>query len=102
MGPLIPITMFVCIAAVMILRPLTKRLGHLLEAITRDRTPQVQDNTSARTIALLEHLNRRLDLMEERLDFTERLVSARTPELRSPTQRSPVRAVDMETEYLTR
>jgi hypothetical protein len=75
--------MFMCIAAVMILRPLTKQLGALMEAMTKERTqplraPQQapQDSDSARTLALLELAVKRLDTMEDRLDFTERLVSS--------------------------
>lgn len=91
MAELIPITLFMSVAAVLILRPLTKRLGGLLEAMTRDRRQvPVQDPTSERTIALLEHISRRIDLMEERLDFTERLVSTRNPELGRPSLRSPI------------
>jgi hypothetical protein len=100
---LIPITMFMCIAAVLILRPVTKKLGGLLEAITRDRTDaRTQDATSARTIALLEHINRRLDLMEERVDFTERLVSRRSPEVRRASHRPTLDSPEMDVEYLTR
>jgi hypothetical protein len=100
---LIPITLFMCTAAVLILRPVTKKLGGLLEAMTRDRTQaQMQDTTSARTIALLEHINRRLDLMEERVDFTERLVSTRSPDLRRTSQRSPLSTPELDVEYLTR
>jgi len=56
--------MFMCIAAVAILRPITKKLGGLLEAITLERTQtRTQDTSSARTIALLEHINRRMDLL---------------------------------------
>jgi hypothetical protein len=40
--------------------------------------------------------------MEERLDFTERLVSTRSPELRRPSQRSPLTAPAVDTEYLVR
>lgn len=83
MEALIPMTMFMCIAAVMILRPITKKLGGLLEAVTRERAQvHVRDTTGERTIALLEHMSRRLDLMEERLDFTERLVSTRSTDSR--------------------
>jgi hypothetical protein len=103
MEELIPITMFMCIAAVMILRPITKKLGGLLEAMTRDRTQvQVHDALSERTIALLEHINRRLDLMEERVDFTERLVSTRTPEVRRGSARSPLAAPPLDADYITR
>jgi hypothetical protein len=104
MEELIPITMFMCIAAVMILRPLTRRLGGLLEAMTRDRTApaQMQEHTSERTIALLEHISRRIDLMEERLDFTERLIATRSPELRRSTQRPPLSTQAAGAEYLAR
>lgn len=99
MEELIPISMFMCIAAVMILRPITKKLGGLIEAITIDRTQsRAQDNSGERTLALLEHINRRMDLMEERVDFTERLVSTRSPEVRRTTQRAP----QLDVQYLTR
>ncbi|MBR9990988.1 MAG: hypothetical protein KFH98_14595 [Gemmatimonadetes bacterium] len=102
MEALIPISMFMCIAAVMILRPITKKLGGLLEAITIDRTQaRMQDTTGERTVALLEHINRRMDLMEERIDFTERLVSARNPELRRTSQRSPLSKPELDVDFLT-
>lgn len=90
MEALIPISMFMCIAAVMILRPITKKLGGLIEVMTRDRAQvPVQDATGERTVALLEHMNRRMELMEERLDFTERLVSSRGhDQLRRPEPRA--------------
>ena len=81
MEALIPITLFVSIAAVLILRPITRRLGMLLEAIAREkdvsRQPVVSD---ARVLNLLEQMNRRVEMMEERLEFTERLVSNRRTE----------------------
>lgn len=80
MEELIPITMFMCIAAVMILRPISTRVGKLLEAITQERLRQAQpvrdDAQLARAAMLLEQVARRLELVEERLDFTERLVSS--------------------------
>ena len=95
--------MFMSIAAVMILRPITKKLGGLLEAISADRNQaRTQDTTSARTIALLEHINRRLDLIEERVDFTERLVSTRNAEPRRTMPRPPLNTPEMSVEYLTR
>lgn len=87
---LIPISLFFSVAAVLILRPLTKQLGRFLEALTRERThapPALQisqDTDSARTLLLLEHVVKRLDAVEDRLDFTERLVSTnqrQTPRL---------------------
>jgi hypothetical protein len=87
---LIPISMFMCIAAVMILRPITKKIGGLLEVMTRDRSQVRSDDAgNARIAALMEHMTRRLDHIEERLDFTERLVSTRNVEPRRPLHRLP-------------
>jgi hypothetical protein len=75
---LVPMTMFVCIAAVLVLRPISKRLGGLIEAATRERTQARHDDTNnARVMLLLEQTARRIELIEERLDFTERLVLGR-------------------------
>ncbi len=75
MEELIPIVMFLCFAAVMILRPLTKKIGLVIEQVARDRQGSRADQAEvARLQAELEHLGRRLDLIEERAEFTERLV----------------------------
>ncbi len=75
MEELIPITMFLCIAAVAILRPISRRVGGLLEVMTRERQQHGTDAAElARIRVLMEHVVKRVDLMEERLDFTERLV----------------------------
>lgn len=78
MEELIPIVMFLSIAAVAILRPITTKLGALLEAMAREKKAAVrggEDADTARIRGVVEHLSRRLDLIEERLDFTERLLS---------------------------
>ncbi len=79
MEEMIPISLFMCSAAVMILRPGTKQLGKFLEVLTQQRLqPVIQretDHESARITVLLEHMVRKMDAMEERLDFTERLMS---------------------------
>ena len=80
MEELIPITMFLCIAAVAILRPISTRLGGLLEAMTRERTASNTENAElGRVRVVMEHIARRMDLMEERLDFTERLLASGRP-----------------------
>jgi len=95
MEELIPITMFMCIAAVAILRPISSKLGHLIEAMTRERlgaapaaAPDHPELERVRT--LVEQVSRRMDLIEERLDFTERLVggSRRSVALREDPARS--------------
>jgi hypothetical protein len=77
---MIPIVMFVCIATVAIVRPITKPLGRLLDAMAQDRlaSRNVRTDASAdRTISLLEMMNTRLDLIDERVQFMERLSDAR-------------------------
>ncbi len=81
MEELIPIVLFLCIAGVLILRPISKKLGLLLEAMARERTtapqrtiPEVQIE---RITSSLERLNNRLDLVDDRVAFMERLVEER-------------------------
>ena len=66
------------VAAVLILRPLTKRLGLVLEMMSRDRQAvrSGDDTDVARLRIQLDHLSKRLELMEERVDFTERLIAS--------------------------
>jgi hypothetical protein len=77
MEELIPITMFICVAAVAILRPISTKLGGLLEAMKNEKMAprSVDDPDFARMTVLMEHVVKRVDLMEERLDFTERLLN---------------------------
>ena len=81
MEELIPIVLFSCIAAVLILRPITKKLGLLLEAFARERMSPAPARADADQIARLadslERINARLDLMEDRVGFVERLLEAR-------------------------
>jgi hypothetical protein len=87
---LIPITMFMCIATVMILRPISTKVGALLEAITRERMQRqapsatAGDPQLARVTTLLEQLVRRQEQLEERLDFTERLLSGGRRQAKPP------------------
>lgn len=105
MEELIPITMFMCIAAVAILRPISKKVGGLLEAMTRERTQsQSENNDMARMRVLMEHVAKRIDLMEERLDFTERLLNSSRPSTPLSTlgRERPETLRDRESEFLRR
>lgn len=105
MEELIPIFFFLSVAAVMILRPLTKRLGLLLEQVARDRNAVRADDTElARMRVVIEHLSKRLDLAEERVDFTERLVGSRRRPSTAHDVLGPdtLRYDDRETAYLGR
>ena len=71
------IVLFLTIGGVLVLRPIAKHLGSYLEALTRQQLEGGgrEDVTQLREI--LETMNQRLTLMEERQDFTERLLEER-------------------------
>ncbi len=71
------IVLFLTIGGVLVLRPIAKHLGAYLEALTRQQLEGGgrEDVTQLREI--LETMNQRLTLMEERQDFTERLLEER-------------------------
>jgi len=96
MEALIPITMFISLAAVLILRPITTKLGGLLQVMTKERTATNTESAElTRMRVVMEHVSKRMDLIEERLDFTERLVSSgRTRP--GPARFDSVRELDME------
>ena len=106
---LIPIFLFMSVAAVLILRPLTKRLGLVLEMMSRDRQPvRTGDDTDvARLRIQLDHVSKRLELMEERVDFTERLIASSRRTTRSQADMSVgdaerLRFDDRQPSYLAR
>lgn len=70
------VTAFISVAAVLIFRPLTKRLGDLIEAISRDRQAKLSDENAQRVISIVEQLGDRIEQIEERLDFTERMLAS--------------------------
>jgi hypothetical protein len=81
---LVPIVMFMCIASVLIFRPLTKRLGDLIDVSIQEkkmgRQPPLQPHFdpsqphATQLQTLMNNLERRLDLFEQRLDFTESIL----------------------------
>ncbi|MGD2215724.1 MAG: hypothetical protein PVJ64_03165 [Gemmatimonadales bacterium] len=70
---LIPIVLFISIAAVAIFRPLTTRIGKVIEQSHAKKSlaqePQIQ-----RMMQLMERLVDRMDRLEDRVDFTERVL----------------------------
>jgi hypothetical protein len=76
MEMLVPISFFVCFAAVLILRPITKKLGTLLQSIANEKQARITAAPEDTAVRMgMEHMANRLALIEERLDFTERLIS---------------------------
>jgi len=72
---LVGITFFFSVAAVLIFRPLTKRLGDMLTQMQRDRQgARLDQGEIARVHNQMEQMQGRIELLEERLEFTERLL----------------------------
>lgn len=87
MEEFIPIFLFMCIAGVLILRPVTKRLGLLIEALAKERLAGAHarearfgggDEAQADRLAnALDRLNARMDRIDDRIGFMERLLESR-------------------------
>lgn len=68
------IVFFLTVGGVAVLRPISKRVGDLLEVYARDRQ-QGLESEIGQVRDLLETLDARLHLIEERQDFTDRLLA---------------------------
>lgn len=73
-GMVISVVLFLTVGGVLILRPLAKRLADVLELYAQDRESGIQSEVRQMR-DLLETMSARLQLMEERQEFTERLLS---------------------------
>lgn len=74
---LVAMTLILTVGGVALLRPLARRLGDLLELMVKQRRGELDHPAIERTEQLLESLSSRLSLVEERLDFTDRLLQDR-------------------------
>lgn len=75
---LVPITLFLSIAGVLVLRPMTKRLGLLMEASARGRERSTEERGRYDQIRLLiDAQNMKIDALEQKLAFTESLLESR-------------------------
>lgn len=75
-GAVMVFTITAGVASVMIFRPLTKQLGQLLEQMRRDRQLGAEQPDPARMAELIERLLDRLERLEARQDFTERVLES--------------------------
>ena len=72
------VVLFLTVGAVLILRPIAKRLGVLLEAMAKEKS--VRPSADAfRLREEVETLRTRLELLEDRQDFTDGLLEAGRP-----------------------
>ena len=82
----VAILLILSIAGVILLRPISKRLGDVLEAYAKEK-----DSGTTRELRqireLFETMDQRLRLMEERQDFTEKILDSDSRErLPAPRQ----------------
>jgi hypothetical protein len=72
---IVAVVLILTAGGVLVLRPIAKRLSELLELYARERTTGLEQEVT-RMRDLLETMNARLQLMEDRQDFTERLIGS--------------------------
>jgi hypothetical protein len=72
------VTAIVTTGGVLILRPISRRLGTLLEVMTQQklRAANADPHDNTRIRELLVSIDSRLTMLEERQDFAEALISA--------------------------
>ena len=78
---IVAVVFLLTVGGVLILRPIAKRLADLLEIYARDRQSGIEGEVH-QVRDLLETMNARLQLIEERQDFTERLLNPGDPKER--------------------
>jgi uncharacterized membrane protein len=82
---LVPITLILSVAGVLIFRPLTKRLGNVMEANALARQQVVDDKLHHEHVkTLLETQNLKILQLEQRLQFTESLLETRAAQQLTP------------------
>ena len=69
----ISIVFILTAGGVILLQPVMTRVGALLDALALQKT-RAPDDENRRLRNTVDTMNERLTLMEERLDFTERLI----------------------------
>jgi uncharacterized membrane protein len=76
---LVPITFFLTVGGVLVLRPLTKRLGALMEASAKSKSSNAEEQLQLEQMRLMiDTQNLKLEQLEQKLSFTESLLESRT------------------------
>lgn len=83
-APMIVAVVFILVTGgVILLRPLSHRLGELLEAMTQEkRSEPLPDRELVRLREALEAVESRMTILEERQDFHEELLTRKQEEKR--------------------
>jgi hypothetical protein len=67
--------LFICTSGVILLRPISKQLANLIAEMVAERQNRLHGE-GRHVRDLIEGVDRRLDLIEERMEFTEKLLSS--------------------------
>lgn len=79
---LVPMTLFLTIGGVLVFRPLTKRLGSILEANAANKRSDEIDRIQHENLrAMLDAQNLKIEALEQRVQFSESLLEARAGSL---------------------
>ncbi len=81
---IVTIMLILTVAGVILLRPVSQRLGHLLEAMAREKNERRGKDELRRFQELLDAVESRVSLLEERQDFAEALQGERVKTRRLP------------------
>ena len=71
----LPVILILTIGGVILLKPISNKLGHLLEAMVRKESEPQLGAEIGRLRDLLETTSARLSLLEERQEYTEALLN---------------------------
>jgi len=71
---IVAVVLFVTVGGVLVLRPIAQKAGDLMDALAREKQSGLQ-NDVGQLRDIVETMSARLTLLEERLDFTERLLA---------------------------
>jgi hypothetical protein len=81
---LVMMTLIITTGGVLLLRPITKKLGTFLEVLAEERRQALQKSATpresadqARMLSILETMDERMSRLEDRQDFTDRLLTKR-------------------------
>ncbi|HLM67620.1 MAG TPA: hypothetical protein VK358_08845 [Longimicrobium sp.] len=86
-------TLILTTGGVLVLRPIAKRLGSFLDAVTQAKLRPSPEADLVRIHDVLSSIDGRLNQLEERQDFAEALISASDPKMLNvpATLRAPER-----------
>ena len=90
---IVSVTFIVTLGGVLVLRPIAKRLSDVIELYASNKQAGLESDVH-QIRDLLETMNARLQLIEERQDFTERLLE--------PGERRPVERAELSGETPSR